>query len=111
MEKIIEIKWDELWAMMNILNEVCNGIQIYDLEKKLGFNRTSIKDLMNKIAVFKIYKDEPEEKISFVLNDFEINVIKICFKEVLKEIEEWEFQTRIGVTIEEAKAIKSMWVD
>ncbi|HRD56229.1 MAG TPA: hypothetical protein PLC42_07535 [Parachlamydiaceae bacterium] len=35
-KKIIETKWNELWPIVNILNEVCHGLHIENFEKEAG---------------------------------------------------------------------------
>lgn len=100
-----ETNWNELWPIVNVLNEVCNGIQLHDLENKLGFNRENIIALMDKMETHQVDESRSEESAIIELDDHEINIINKCFKEVLKEIEEWEFQTRIGITIDKATAI------
>jgi len=33
MRKKIDTKWNELWPLVNILNEVCNGFYIEDIQR------------------------------------------------------------------------------
>ncbi|MGE0669376.1 MAG: hypothetical protein AB7H48_00380 [Parachlamydiales bacterium] len=100
MEKIVGIKWDEIWPISNILNEVCHGFYVHNFENNIGAKKPIVVDLMDKIS-----EKENEDEIILFLNDIELNLLKKSFEEVLRQIEEWEFQTRIGVTIQEAKDI------
>jgi uncharacterized protein YqgV (UPF0045/DUF77 family) len=106
MEKTIETKWNELWPIVNILNEVCHGIDINDFENEIGFKYEVIFALLRKIAAYEMEEDKSEIKTTIELNDVEVDVIIKCCNEVLKQIEEWEFSTRIGVSIKEASKIK-----
>lgn len=40
------------------------------------------------------------------LSDAELAFLKNSFEEVFRQIDEWEFQTRIGVSVQEAQRIK-----
>ncbi|MBS0606235.1 MAG: hypothetical protein JSR57_04730 [Verrucomicrobia bacterium] len=70
------------------------------LKKNIGAKKQIVVALMDKIS-----EKENEDEIILFLNDIELNLLKKSFEEVLRQIEEWEFQTRIGVTIQEAKDI------
>lgn len=59
------------------------------------------------MSKYEAENSKSEDEMVIILNKFEINIINQCFKEVSKEIEEWEFSTRIGISTAEAKAIKS----
>ena len=54
----------------------------------------------------RIQKMKDKEEVFLSLNDLEVKCLKNSFKAVFKEIEEWEFQTRVGIYIEEAKEIE-----
>ena len=45
-----------------------------------------------------------EENLILQLNEFELNILVNSFNEVCRQIEDWEFQTRIGVTRQEVKS-------
>jgi len=107
MKKNIETNWNELWPIGNILNEVCHGINISNFENEIGFKYESILFLLKKITAYKVKEYESEIKKVIELNDFERDIIQKSFQEVLKEIEEWEFSTRIGISIAEANVIIS----
>ena len=96
-EKIIKLYTDEIWPLANILNEICNGLIINNFEDSIGRKELDVVILMNKIL-----NKEDKESAIFHLNNTELNILSNSFKEVFKQIEEWEFQTRIGITIKEA---------
>ncbi|MBS0607617.1 MAG: hypothetical protein JSR57_11760 [Verrucomicrobia bacterium] len=105
MEKIVEIKWDEIWPISNILNEVCHGININDFKNEIGFKYEEIVDLLHKLNKLEPKNTDYNSLIIFKLNDSEQKILLNSFKEVLRQIDEWEFQTRSGVTIQEANDI------
>lgn len=94
------LKSSESWILLNILNEVCYGIYISDFNKTIGVNKNSVIELLDKILL-----KEKEETI-FDLSRSDLEILKRSFLEVFRQIDEWEFETRIGITIQEAKTIQ-----
>ena len=105
MWKIIETSWNELWPIANILNEVCHGININDTENDVGFKYETIFDLLRKLSTYEVEEAKSDIKTTIELSSLETEIITKCFNEVFKQIEEWEFQTRIGITKKEANDI------
>jgi len=101
----VKIKWEEIWPIVNILNEICHGIDV-DLDK-MGFKYEEILNLLNKLKKYDPGKSNYDFQITIELNASELKMLIKSFKEVFRQIEEWEFQTRIGITIQEAKSILS----
>jgi len=95
--KTIKLTSNEIWPLLNILNEVCHGIHINNFEQAIGNNKKFVVDLMERIS-----NEENEIEPVLILNKIELEVIIMAFEEVFKQIEEWEFQTRIGITKPEA---------
>jgi hypothetical protein len=86
--------------IINILGEICWGFALENFERKIGAKKETVEALLERLLI--------EEKIGTVetyLNNSEIEVIKKALTEVEKEIEEWEFQIRIGASLEEVKKI------
>jgi len=102
-DKTIETTWDDFFFIVSILNEVCHGIDINDFEKEVGYTYDEIYALLKKINSFK--EQDEKQPIFIPLSSREIDIIKAAYKEVLKQIEEWEFQTRVGVTIPEVDQV------
>ena len=100
-EKKIKINKNELWPLLNIINEICYGINISNFEHTIGAKREILIELMNKIS-----REEEKEHAILTLNDCELAILKNSFKEIYKQIEDWEFQTRIGISIQNANNIK-----
>ncbi len=96
--KTLEINWAHLWPIVNILNEVCHGVHIESFESTIGYKYDSVLMLLDKLAVHEKSDDESDVSMKIDLSNKEIDIIKNSYREVLKQIEEWEFQTRIGVT-------------
>ena len=91
---------DERILLINTLNEVCNGFRIDNFEKKIGAHKERVARLLARISDA---DEQGDGKCEFSESDLEI--INNSFNEVIKEIEEWEFQTRIGISRKEAFAI------
>ena len=100
--KTIKLTHNELIPLLNILNEVANGIHVNNFEKAIGVNEKFVDNLWDKIS-----KEEGKKESVIILNNLELEVVKNSFVEVYKEIEEWEFQTRLGITISEMKKIQN----
>ncbi|MBS0584964.1 MAG: hypothetical protein JSR76_01520 [Verrucomicrobia bacterium] len=97
--KTISLNPEEMWPLLNVLNEACHGLNISNFEKLFG-KRELLIDLMDRLA-------QAEEKVRpLVFNNLDLEIIKRSFIEVFKEIEAWEFQTRIGIPREEAIKIQ-----
>ncbi len=95
--KTIHLESSETWPLLNILNEVCYGIRVNNFENTIGVQKAKVVDLMDRIS-----KNETNDGIIIDLNDSEVNILKRSFEEVFRQIDEWEFQTRIGISIPEA---------
>ena len=100
--KKLEMSWNELWPLVNILNEVCHGIKI-DIQSKIGSSYEKVYTLLKKITTHEVNEYESDIKKRITFQDEEILILKRCLHEVAQVIEEWEFQTRIGVTLDEIK--------
>lgn len=100
--KIIKLTPNEVWPLFNILNEVCHGIFVDDFERKMGCPKATVVELMDKIS-----KEENENEPLLRLKNYELEIINKSFEEVFKQIEDWEFQTHIGISISEAINIQN----
>ncbi len=76
MKKIIEMSWEELWPIANILNEVCNGIRIENIEDKIGATDEEVYFLLRKIISYK--EKEFESKTKKVIDVDEIILNRIA---------------------------------
>lgn len=97
----IRLKNNEVWPLLNVINEVCHGIRVSDFEKSIGAKKQKVVDFMDNLS-----SEVEKSEVVLVVNNLEMNFINNSFEEVLKQIDEWEFQTRIGVSTKEAKKIK-----
>jgi hypothetical protein len=96
---IINIK--ENRPIINILGEICWGFQVENFEKKIGAKKQDVE-----VLLMRFLQEEKSGVLETRVTDFEINIIKKALVEVEAEIEEWEFETRIGVTLAEIKNLK-----
>lgn len=96
----MKINLDENFPVITILGEVCGGFRVDNFEKKIGVTEKVALSLLEKIL-----EKERSGIIEIYLDDSDISIIQNAFKVVAKEIEEWEFQTRVGVDLSEAKEI------
>jgi hypothetical protein len=99
--KKIKLDSNDFWPLINILNEVCHGIKISNFEKTIGVSKQTVIDFMNKIS-----QKDGKEPLELIINSSEHTILKNSFDEVLRQIDDWEFQTRIGITILEAIRIR-----
>lgn len=91
--KVLKLKNDDVWPLVNILNEICNGIHINNFETCISVNENYVLQLLRRLA-----KRKNEEEPVVILSDLDLSVINNALNEVYKQIDDWEFQTRIGVT-------------
>ena len=98
--KIKEFSPEEFWPIVNMFIEACHGFYVYNFEKKVGFTKQTVEKHLDKYL--KIVKSKDKVIIS---DETEIEVILNVSKLVFKEIDEWEFETLIDITIPEAKEL------
>ncbi len=99
-EQVIKLTWDELWPLLNVVGEICYGLDV-DFETVIGVKSEAVIDLMKKIS-----KEKKIPEVILILSDSELDILKRSIDEVIRQIEEWEFQTRVGVSINEVMGIK-----
>lgn len=102
MIKTIHISWDNLWPLANILNEVCHGIGV-DIKKSTGYSYEVVNKLLEKLNSFEVNELASSIRSAIEFSGQEIAILISCLNIVAIEIEEWEFQTRIGVTLDEIR--------
>ncbi len=98
--KTYKINLIENRPIINILGEICWGFHVNDFEKKIGVKKNVVENLLNRFL-----QVEKSEITETQISDAEFQIIKNALSEVENEIEEWEFETRIGVTLEEVKSL------
>ncbi len=100
----ININSNEFYIILAVLNEVCHGLRISNFEKTIGAAEQTVIAFMDGLKA----KGLSEEVL--LLKDSEVQILKNSFKEVFRQLEEFEFETRIGFSIEEAQKIESKLV-
>ena len=97
----IELTEDEFFALKNIINEACFGIRIDNYENIFGKNEQIVisfsENISNKILNGNL----------LVLSETELQILVKSITEVFRQIDDWKFQTRIGISKNEAMKIKT----
>ena len=94
-----------LYVIINVMNEVCHGIKIHQFQEKFDCSKQFASNLLNKLIKFDNFKK------SIDINSQELDLIKKSLDKVCCEIEEWEFETRIGVSFSEVEKIKNFLLE
>lgn len=92
--------FNEAWPLLNILNEITHGIYINNFDEVIGAKKEFVEALLDRFLM-----DERDGLKEVFLNNEEVEIFKKALHAVENTLEEWEFQTRIGVTHEESKKI------
>jgi len=48
---LMEVTKDDLIMINSALNETCNGIELFEFETRIGFDRERVKRLLNEIGL------------------------------------------------------------
>lgn len=91
----LELSRDELLVIHQSLNEVINGFRVKDFAEKIG-NEEAVKAEIQKLG--KLFDDTKDQKMPIMLTVTaeQIAIYRNGVRETCKEIDEWEFSTRIG---------------
>jgi hypothetical protein len=96
----------ELGTISNGLNEVCHCFRVVDFEAKMGADRREVEHTLDEISDgYDKMKDEGLTEGIVNFSDRELRMIIGALQEVCREIEDWEFHTRIGAELGEAEEI------
>jgi hypothetical protein len=87
--------------LLNILNEACYGIKIKNFENSIQAKKQKVIDLLDRIST-----EEGKSEVVLCLDDHESTILENSFEEVFRQIDELEFQTRIGISRQKAQEIK-----
>ncbi len=86
--------------IINILGEICWGMEVKNFEKKIKVEKNIVEKLLNFLL------ENEKSNVEYIdLTEDEIAIIKKSFVVLLSEMDDWEFPIRIGVSIEEAEEI------
>ena len=105
----IQFSGHELLALNNALSEVCHGLKILEFKTQIGVSRERTEKLLG--FVHEMSENVTRDRTKVVEKKLELSkddliILENSLAEVLEVIEEWEFQTRIGVEIKEAEDLK-----
>lgn len=77
--KSIKLNSNDIWPLLNVLNEVCHGIRVHDFESTIGSNKHNVVELINKIA-----QEENKDVAIFNFSNLEIQILEKSFAEVFR---------------------------
>ena len=107
--KVNKLMLEELHVISQFLNEICNGLNFENFDKKIGTNRENVEILLNKfIDIYDISKTQNSEFDNFInsLNDSERIIIKNCIDVVFCCFDESDFDNRLGSTKNQCTALR-----
>lgn len=84
----------------NALNEVCNGFAVANLEAALGISQQHVDDLLRRV-----HHAEPQQPLELVPE--ELLALRNALTMTLAELDAREFQTRMGVSVEDAREMRN----
>lgn len=105
-EVSFQVSGHELATMSNSLNAVCYGLRVAGFKAKMGANRREAERTLDEILrVYDKMQEKALTEASVRFSDRELGMIIGALQEVCREIEDWEFHTRIGAELGEAEEI------
>ena len=57
----VELGWDGLLIVNAALNEVCNGIEVFEFETRMGADRARVAALLKEVGALLDKMDSPQE--------------------------------------------------
>lgn len=57
----VELGWDELLIVNAALNEVCNGIEVFEFETRIGADRARVAALLKEVGALLDKMGSPQE--------------------------------------------------
>jgi hypothetical protein len=108
----IKFSLDELLIIANSFNEVCNGIHIMNFKDRLGVPKEEARRILTYVGnVYDFINNQNNDSENtdtdrnfgiLEVTDIDLEVTIKTIDEILKLIEPWEYQTRIGLYTEDA---------
>lgn len=100
---------DELYILNQALNEVCNGLYLENFEKCMNAKREEVNSLLLKIHTIcirkcRLFQCEQNGLVVHLL-DSDIFLLKSSLEIVCCEIDKFEFDTRLGTSINNVIAL------
>jgi len=107
-DAVLLLNRDEMGMINNALNEVCNGIYLREFDSRMGAPVDAVRAVLRPVhdLLLTIRKNglpKSEIVITFALN--ELAVMRNALAVILQEIDEVEFETRLGATQKEIDAL------
>lgn len=99
-QKLHRVNIEKDRGIISILGEICLGFKVKNFEEVIVVKKDVAESLLRRLA-----QEEKNGIVDTYLTDAEVEIIKRALPVVANEIEEWEFETRLGYTLEEIKRI------
>lgn len=106
---VLTLTSDELAGVRQSLNEVCHGYKVPNFRNQIGADKDVVARLLDQTTRRNPMKviSSGEDEYHATFTPDEAIIIVNAMKETLREFRPGEFQTRIGLEIEEAKRLIS----
>jgi len=94
-----ELAPEELLLFSNVLNEICNGLELQNFDRVIGARELEVCGLSDRLRM------EPRQSAGLTVSEHELNIFQNALRETLRELGPEEFSTRTGVDFDLAQEI------
>ncbi|MBI4965358.1 MAG: hypothetical protein HY913_18930 [Desulfomonile tiedjei] len=103
---LLVLSRNELRAMGQALNEVCNGLRVVDFQIKMGSDKIETEGILDEIIpIYRKMKKSGNQDVEMNFSRRDLRAIIGAFEEVCKEIDAIDFSTRMGAQRSEVDQI------
>ena len=96
----VQLSANDAALLINVLNEVCNGLRIVKFESLIGASRQEAKDLLRKVAA--LSTDQPGR---ITATREELSIVHSALRETLRRLGRSEFSIRTSVSFESGEEV------
>ena len=100
----VEFYRDEIRIVYQALNEACHGLAVPDFSNRIRHSATAESEIKELSALY-MSEHHSSAAIRRTLKAGHLELYQDALKEVCDQIEEWEFDTRMGVSKREAQGL------
>lgn len=93
---LFDISIKEIRLIHQAINEVCYGLKVVDFNATIGSRAFAIKTLERLGRVYEENTKVRNSRINLILTPDDVQLFCNALAEVLKQIDDWEFDTRMG---------------
>lgn len=98
----LDLSKEEVGLYANVLNEILNGLNIQDLEQRIGTSREAAESLLERLnQAYQTSDDTKMQSLSLRLD--EARILKHGFLICIQELGNEEMSARTGFSVPEAK--------